>query len=280
MSIITSEDDICQFLSSDRSREDVCLLRKHDLRLLASHLEVSFHSNERKDDLLRKVCVKLFGETEVADGAKWSVGVRSDVEGDMSTWSIQQLELARLQASIELVKYHTAQEQAKNEQARINLEVVKLNNERELRSEQETLERFEVAQQVKLVPPFDDTDVTGYFNSFEKVAENLRWPRDKWTVLLQSVLKGSTYRCQAVYTALSVSQSRDYETVKDTILKAYEVVPEAYRLKFKNSYKEPGITHVEYMNDLDKAFERWLRSKEVGGDYNKLRSLILLENFS
>ena len=93
---------------------------------------------------------------------------------------------------------------------------------------------------------------------------------------MQSALKG---KAQAVYTALSVSQSRDYETVKDTVLKAYELVPEAYRLKFRNSYKEPGITHVEYMNDLDMAFERWLRSKEVGGDYNKLRSLILLENF-
>ena len=56
--------------------------------------------------------MKLFGETEVADGAKGGVGVRSDVEGDMSTWSMQQLELARLQASIELAKYHPAQEQA------------------------------------------------------------------------------------------------------------------------------------------------------------------------
>ena len=47
-----------------------------------------------------------------------------------------------------------------------------------------------------------------------------------WTLLLQSVLIG---KARGVYTQLSVGQSPSYETVKEMILKSYELVPEVYR---------------------------------------------------
>ena len=58
-------------------------------------------------------------------------------------------------------------------------------------------------------------------------------PSDKtrWVLLLQSVLVGKT---QEIYGSLSVEQSSNYEQVKEAILKAYELVPEAYRQKFRN----------------------------------------------
>ena len=40
-----------------------------------------------------------------------------------------------------------------------------------------------------------------------------------------------------VYSALATEQSPHYDIVKRTILKAYELVPEAYRQKFR-SYKK------------------------------------------
>lgn len=49
-----------------------------------------------------------------------------------------------------------------------------------------------------------------------------------WTLLLQSVILG---KAREVYTAFSVHQSLDYDVIKGAILKAYELVPEAYRQK-------------------------------------------------
>ena len=49
---------------------------------------------------------------------------------------------------------------------------------------------FEVTKYIKLVPPFQETEVDKYFLHFEKVAESLKWPKEYWAMLLQSVLLG------------------------------------------------------------------------------------------
>ena len=41
-----------------------------------------------------------------------------------------------------------------------------------------------------------------------------------------------------IYTQLSLEQSSDYDKVKELILKAYELVPEAYKQKFRNCRKQ------------------------------------------
>ena len=78
-------------------------------------------------------------------------------------------------------------------------------------------DKFDVARQVRLVPIFQEKDVDKYFAMFEKVATSLEWPKDVWTMLFQSAIKG---KAQEVYSALSLEDSSNYEKVKDTILKA------------------------------------------------------------
>ena len=46
---------------------------------------------------------------------------------------------------------------------------------------------FDVTKHIGLVPPFQEKEVDKYFLHFEKVAENLNWPKEHWTLLLQSV---------------------------------------------------------------------------------------------
>ena len=48
---------------------------------------------------------------------------------------------------------------------------------------------FDVTKHIRLVPPFQEKEVDKYFIHFEKVAENLKWPKEHWTLLLQSVRK-------------------------------------------------------------------------------------------
>ena len=135
---------------------------------------------------------------------------------------------------------------------------------------------FDVTKHIRLVPPFQEKEVEKYFLHFEKVAENLNWPKEHWTLLLQSVLIG---KAREIYTQLGVEQSHHYETVKELILKSYELVPEAYRQKFRNCKKDSNQTHVEFARNKEQLFDRWCCSKKIDQNYDKLRQLVLVEEF-
>ena len=135
---------------------------------------------------------------------------------------------------------------------------------------------FDPARNIRLVPPFQEKEVDKYFAHFEKVADSLNWPKESWVLLLQSVLVG---KAQEIYGSLSVEQSSNYEHVKEAILKAYELVPEAYRQKFRNFLKYDSKTHVEFAREKENLFNRWCHSKEIGQDFKKLKQMVLLEEF-
>ena len=135
---------------------------------------------------------------------------------------------------------------------------------------------FDVTKHIRLVPPLQEKEVDKYFLHFEKVAENLNWPKEHWTLLLQSVLIG---KAREIYTQLGVEQSHHYDTVKELILKGYELVPEAYRQKFRNCKKDSYPTHVEFARSKEQLFDRWCCSKKIDQNYDKLRQLMLVEEF-
>ena len=149
-------------------------------------------------------------------------------------------------------------------------------NEKSKSLSSDTSKIFDVTKHIRLVPPFQEKEVDKYFLHFEKVAENLKWPREHWTLLLQSVVIG---KAREIYTQLSLEQSSDYDTIKEFILKAYELVPEAYRQKFRDCRKEHDQTHVEFARTKEQLFDRWCSSKKVGSDHAKLRQLMLVEEF-
>ena len=93
---------------------------------------------------------------------------------------------------------------------------------------------------------------------------------------MQSVVIG---KAREIYTQLSLEQSSNYDKVKELILKAYELVPEAYRQKFRDCRKEPNQTHLEFAKTKQQLFDRWCSSKKVGSDHEKLRQLMLVEEF-
>ena len=136
---------------------------------------------------------------------------------------------------------------------------------------------FDVTKHIRLVLPFQKKEVDKYFLHFEKVAENLNWPKEHWTLLLQSVLIG---KAREIYIQLGVEQSHHYyHYVKELILKGYELVPEAYRQKFRNFKKDSNQTHVEFARNKEQLFDRWCCSKKIDQNYDKLRQLMLVEEF-
>ncbi len=85
---------------------------------------------------------------------------------------------------------------------------------------------FDVSKNISLVPQFRETEVDSYFGVFERIASALNWSREVWPLLLQCKLTG---KAQEVCATLSLEDSLKYDAVKAAILRAYELVPEAYR---------------------------------------------------
>uniref|UniRef100_A0A669BC36 CCHC-type domain-containing protein n=1 Tax=Oreochromis niloticus TaxID=8128 RepID=A0A669BC36_ORENI len=135
--------------------------------------------------------------------------------------------------------------------------------------------QFDVGRNSRLVPVFRDTEVEVYFESFERIATALRWPRDAWAILLQCKLVG---KAQEVCSSLSAECSLDYNKLKSAILLAYELVPEAYRQRFRGLKKVQGQSFLDFARENSVLFDRWCMACKAA-DLVSVRELILIEEF-
>ena len=114
--------------------------------------------------------------------------------------------------------------------------------------------------------------VDKYFPQFEKIAENLKWPEPIWC----NAAKCSLGQGAEVYSALATEQSPDYDIVKRNILKAYELVPEAYRQKFRSYNKYEYQTYVEYAREKEDLFDKWLTSKKIDKNFD-IKTIVIVK---
>lgn len=135
---------------------------------------------------------------------------------------------------------------------------------------------FDVSKNIALVPTFRETEVDAYFSAFERIATALAWPREMWPILLQCKLVG---KAQEVLSSLPLDESLNYDVLKESILRAYELVPEAYRQKFRTHKKATGQTFVEFAREKGLLFDKWCTANNVKSQFESLRQLILLEDF-
>ena len=68
------------------------------------------------------------------------------------------------------------------------------------------------------------------------------------------------------------------DTVKREILHRYELVPEAYRQRFRHCKKTDRHMYVEFAHEKKNQFSRWCASQKADS-MELLRELILLEDF-
>ncbi|XP_056441423.1 uncharacterized protein LOC130378840 [Gadus chalcogrammus] len=134
---------------------------------------------------------------------------------------------------------------------------------------------FDVNKCIRMIPPFNGKDVDKYFILFERTADTLKWPKNVWPLLLQCVFTG---KAQEAYTSLSPADSLDYDKVKAAVLRAFELVPEAYRQKFRRYKKLDDHTFSEFGREKEALFDRWCHASKVAV-FEQLRELILLEEF-
>ena len=152
------------------------------------------------------------------------------------------------------------------------LEVAQLKNEA-LKDKTKSEKSHEA---MRLVPTFDETRIEELFVAFEKLVDKLQWEESLQTVLLQTKCIG---KAQNAINALDADQCKSYHTMKKHILNAYELVPESYRAKFRSLTRINDETYVEFAQKKSKTFQRWLDSRNIDGDFDKLKNLVLVEEF-
>ena len=284
--------------TAEPSVELLNLGKKTDLLNLAKHYKLSEIKSSMRKHEIKNILVQYFVDEEIFNENALSLIV--DVQ---SVSSSKELELKLQIRQLEREEREKEWEREREREERKEREKEREREEREKEREREREERekerefqlrmreiemqeranqskqkieynFDVTKHIRLVPPFQEKEVDKYFLHFEKVAENLNWPKE--TLLLQSVLIG---KAREIYTQLGVEQSHHYETVKELILKGYELVPEAYRQKFRNCKKDSNQTHVEFARNKEQLFDRWCCSKKIDQNYDKLRQLVLVEEF-
>ena len=289
--------DVINEIEETRSLEPLKKLKKENLIKVAAHYGITPAIGATKShilDLIKEHCVEnnIIDEVEEKPIAETVeiVRLKLDCEREERRLAREEAQRAREEArELRLAELKEARElrelelKAEQEKALIEAEKEAAAREHELKmaslgkhSPSDKASVFDPARNIRLVPPFQEKEVDKYFAHFEKVADSLNWPKESWVLLLQSVLVG---KAQEIYGSLSVEQSSNYEHVKEAILKAYELVPEAYRQKFRNYLKYDSKTHVEFAREKENLFNRWCHSKEIGQDFKKLKQMVLLEEF-
>ena len=266
--------------TAEPSVELLNLGKKTDLLNLAKHYKLSEIKSSMRKNEIKNILVHYFVDEEIFNENALSLIV--DIQSVSSSrelelkFQIRQLEIQEREKEREWKEREKEREEREKEREfQLKLREIEI-QERANQLKQKIEYNFDITKHIRLVPPFQEKEVDKYFLHFEKVAENLNWPKEHWTLLLQSVLIG---KAREIYTQLGVEQSHHYETVKELILKGYELVPEAYRQKFRNCKKDSNQTHVEFPRSKEQLFDRWCCSKKIDQNYDKLRQLMLVEEF-
>lgn len=191
----------------------------------------------------------------------------------------REAELDRQKAEREKEKDEREKEKAERERERLQLELqlAQINQSRNLSGDRSSTNSryFDVSKSSQLLSKFDENDPEAFFEMFEKLANQLEWDKKYWTILIQTKLFG---KARTVYNNLNEAEAKDYDTVKKVILLSYDQVTETYRQRFRNTHKSQGMTYMEFVDVLERLFDKWIKSAKTS-DFASLRQLMILDQF-
>ncbi|XP_047485268.1 uncharacterized protein LOC125036565 [Penaeus chinensis] len=253
--------DLAKFID-EPSAELLCEAKKNDWIEIANYYQIAINSSWRKAEIKETVLKHLVLQ-DLLDS--------KDVLPLQETEGIFDRELRLKEIELELAKLED-----KEKERKFQLEIF----ERQSAAATPVIPGghvlgFDIAKVIKFVPPFYEDDPQEFFLQFEHVASNLSWPTQFWSLLVQSVLKG---KGRSTYLALESSQQRDYNVVKEAVLKSYRLTPEFYRTKFRQCNKESSQSFVEYSHMLKKLFNRWMSANKAS-KYDDICEIIMLEQY-
>lgn len=87
-----------------------------------------------------------------------------------------------------------------------------------------------------------------------------------------------TGKTQEACAALSVEDSLCFDKVKSAVLRVNELVPEAFRQRFRGVCKATSQTNADFAREKVSLFDRWCEACKAE-DFCSLRELMMLEEF-
>lgn len=229
-------------------------LRKPELLEICHLLSLKVNSKQRKHEIMQAVVEHFVEKGKLPKAALSEIEKKEN--GDAC--AIRKMELE-------------AEMQMKKMELDAQIRIKELEIQQVVKSKSE---EFDYVKHIRLVPHFNETECERFFEHFEKTAKQCQWPKKYWPLFVQSALVG---KAQTAYASLDEQASNNYEKVKQAVLNAYELIPEAYRQKFR-SLEKAGGTFVEFAHDKRRLFERWCSSRKVE-EFDALKELVLVEEF-
>ena len=210
-------------------------LRKDDLISLGKHLKLEVRSLMRKREVQKVIMEHLVNvtksfeqsaldqfnntqESNTITGLSHSPRIEREATGNENQididkerqWQKEQEEIA-WQREREKREWE-AQREREEREFRLKeqeIELQKLQLQSQNKPPRESTPYFDITKHIRMVPPFQEREVDKYFLHFEKVAANCHWPKESWTMLIQSVLVG---KAREIFSQLSIEDSANYDT--------------------------------------------------------------------
>jgi transposase InsO family protein len=145
--------------------------------------------------------------------------------------------------------------------------------EKELEQKKEAQNKGAMAKAPKL-PVFQTgkDDMDSYLVRFERYAEAQKWAKDNWASCLSALLTGKALE---VYYRLDKDEVGDYDTLKEALLKNFQLTEEGFKKKLFTGRAETGETASQFSTRLFNYFDRWIQLSGTKKTYEDVRNLLV-----
>ena len=196
-----------------------------------------------------------------------AVGKELGLVGDQLAVYIKQ------QQDLEREKRAFEREAQKLEVEKLKIEAQKL----ELEKEKLTMSSSVTTGKTKIPLFNEDRDkFDSYISRFESYAEIRKWKKEEWPIQLSLVLTG---KALDTFYGLPDGDQKDYDKVKNALLRRYLLTEDELRKQFYTTKVEVGETPTQYITRTSRLFDKWVEATKIGKGYDELRSLLIREQF-
>ena len=131
--------------------------------------------------------------------------------------------------------------------------------------------------QPKLQRLSESDDVEHFLTTFERLAQAYQWPPDMWVLNLAPLLTG---KAQSAYASMDMEKVREYQSVKEAILKRYDIHEETYRQRFRKAVKKDEESYAELGVRLTDMFNKWTGADKETRTKKEICEVIIMEQLT
>ncbi|XP_042856047.1 uncharacterized protein LOC122242739 [Penaeus japonicus] len=134
---------------------------------------------------------------------------------------------------------------------------------------------FQVYDNLRL-PTFHDgqDEIDSYLQRFERLAILHKWNKEDYHVYLGSLLRGHALK---VYVSLPDETVKNYDKLKEALLRAYSVDADRYRRLFRESKCGEKESYIQMVVRMEHYLDRWISLSNVDKDYNSIFDFLVRE---